>query len=182
MASIPLQRPHRIMTLTTTASMETVLGITFQRLLPHQPEGKQRRHTTMTVTAIHACETQAPENRERTDWRLLMNLPDDDLQTAVYPLERNGMRWQITVLQRVLKSRCRAKHSRLHSADRLTTLFVIFLIIARQVFWLLTNQREDQRSSPFISFIETKQNEFWRLTHAHPESHDQSICRNQYIK
>ena len=40
------------------------------------------------VTAVHAYETQSPANRERIDWKLLTDLPVDDLTTAVRLLER----------------------------------------------------------------------------------------------
>lgn len=42
----------------------------------------------MTVTAIYAYETKAPENRDRIDWQLLTDLPFDDLKAAVCQAER----------------------------------------------------------------------------------------------
>jgi hypothetical protein len=111
----------------------------------------------MTVTAIHAYEIKAPENRERIDWKLLTDLPVDDLQAAVCQLERYGMRWKIEVFHKVLKSGCRAEQSHLRTAERLTNLFAIFCIIAWRVFWLTMNQREDKEASPALVFTATEQ-------------------------
>lgn len=157
MAAIPSQGQHRIMVPDQDGnSAEAVLEIKFQRLLLHPPEGKQKRYPTLTVTAIHAYETKAPENRERIDWKLLTDLPVDDLKAAVCQLERYGMRWKIEVFHKVLKSGCRAEQSHLRTADRLTNLFAIFCIIGWRVFWLTMNQREDKEASPSLVFTETE--------------------------
>lgn len=138
-------------------STEAVIEIKFQRLLLHPPEGKQKRYPALTVTAIHAYETQTPENRDRIDWKLLTDLPVDDLKTAVCQLEQYEMRRKIEVFHKVLKSGCRAEQSHLRTADRLTNLFATYCIIAWRVFWLTMNLRQDKEASPMLVFTETEQ-------------------------
>ena len=136
---------------------EAVIDIKFQRLLLHPPEGKQKKYPTLMVTAIHAYEPHPPANRERIDWKLLTDLPVDDLTTAVRLLEKYGMRWKIEVFHKILKSGCRAEQSHLRTADRLSNLFAFFCIIAWRIFWLTMNQRENKDAPPSLVFTETEQ-------------------------
>ena len=46
------------------------------------------------------------------------------------------MRWKIEVFHKILKSGCKAEDSKLHTADRLANLMVVFCILSWRVFWL----------------------------------------------
>ena len=136
---------------------EAVIEIKFHWVLLHPPEGKQKKYPTLMVTAVHAYETQSPANRERIVWKLLTDLPVDDLTTAVHLLEKYGMRWKIQVFHKILKSGCRAEQSHLRTADRLSNLFAFFCIIAWRIFWLTMNQREDKEAPPSLGFTGCEQ-------------------------
>ena len=55
------------------------LDVRFRRMTVHPPIGKQKRYPALELTVIHADERGTPAGREPIRWRLLTDLPVDDL-------------------------------------------------------------------------------------------------------
>ena len=61
------------------------------------------------------------------------------------------MRWKIEVFHKILKSGCKAEDSKLHTADRLANLMVVFCILSWRVFWLTMLNRATPDANPTIA-------------------------------
>ncbi|MFN9112103.1 MAG: IS4 family transposase, partial [Bacteroidota bacterium] len=85
------------------------LRIKFASVKTLPPIGKQKRYEPQNLVYIHALEVDPPADRDPIDWRLVTNLPVDDLAAAVEKLDWYALRWKIEVFHKVMKSGCRAE-------------------------------------------------------------------------
>jgi hypothetical protein len=117
------------------------LDVRFRPLTVHPPIGKQRRYPTLELTAIYADERQPPAGREPIRWRLLTDLPVEDLPRAAEKLNWYAERFKIETFHKVLKSGCQAEQAGLRTAQRLTNLLAVLCVVAWRVFWLTMMSR-----------------------------------------
>ena len=82
-----------------------------------------------------------PTGREPIRWRLLTDLPVDDLPGATEKLDWYAQRFKIETFHKILKSGCRAEQARLRTAERLTNLLAVLCVVAWRVFWLTMTSR-----------------------------------------
>src|SRR5262249_43775439 len=108
----------------------------FGRMTVRPPVGKQGRYPALSLTVIHAHERGTPVGREPIRWKLLTDLPVEDLASAVQKLDWYALRWKLETYHKVLKSGCQAEHSRLRTAERLTNLLAVLCVVGWRVFWL----------------------------------------------
>lgn len=73
---------------------------------------------------------------ERIRWRLLTNLPVENLEAAVEKIRWYRVRWQIEEYHRVLKSGCRVEARQLETAQRLINALMVDVIVAWRVLEL----------------------------------------------
>ena len=116
----------------TTISLE----IKAKRVHVLPPIGKQKRYPALDLTIIHATERGAPKGRKPIEWKLITDLPANTRAAAIEKINWYAMRWKIEVFHKILKSGCKAEDSKLHTADRLANLMVVFCILSWRVFWL----------------------------------------------
>ena len=95
----------------------------------------------MELTAIHADEREPPAGREPIRWRLLTDLPVDDLRGATEKLDWYAQRFKIETFHKILKSGCRAEQAKLRTAERLTNLLAVLCVVGWRVFWLTMTNR-----------------------------------------
>jgi len=112
------------------------LEIRYRRIRFLPPAGKRKKYPPLTLTVIHASEPEAPEGRDRIEWKLATDLPVASPEDAVMMLTWYTMRWKIEIFHKILKSGCRAESSRLRTAERLMRLTALFCILSWRVFWM----------------------------------------------
>ena len=117
------------------------LDVRFRRMTVHPPIGKQKRYPALELTVIHADEREPPAGREPIRWRLLTDLPVDDLPCATEKLDWYAQRFKIETFHKILKSGCRAEQARLRTAERLTNLLAVLCVVGWRVFWLTMTNR-----------------------------------------
>ena len=88
------------------------------------------------MTVIHAHERGTPTGREPIRWKLLTDLPVENLAAAVEKLDWYAMRWKLETYHKVLKSGCQAEQAKLRTAERLTNLLAVLCVVGWRVFWL----------------------------------------------
>jgi len=93
------------------------LTIRFADLTLQAPQGK-RGLGNIPVRIIEAREEGAPRGTEPLHWRLLTTLKVHTLQDAARLLRWYGLRWQIEVYHRTLKTCCRIEDRQLATASR----------------------------------------------------------------
>ena len=128
----------------------------FRRLTVHPPIGKHRRYPALSLTVIHAHEDGTPEGREPIRWKLLTNLPVEDLACAIEKLDWYAQRWKIETFHKILKSGCQAEQSRLRTAERLTNLLALLCIIGWRVFWLTMVNRASPEAPAEVALTRTE--------------------------
>ena len=142
MGSEPVRGVHQVEFRDDHGRVSTAeLDVRFRRLTVRPPIGKQRRYPALSLTVIHADEREPPTGREPIRWRLLTDLPVDDLKAATGKLDWYAQRFKIETFHKVLKSGCRAEQARLRTAERLTNLLAVLCVVAWRVFWLTMTSR-----------------------------------------
>ena len=88
MERAPIRGTHEIEIRDHQGHLSTVqVHLRFCRMTVHPPIGKHQRYPTLSLTVIHAHERGTPQGREPLHWKLLTNLPVDDLAAAIEKLE-----------------------------------------------------------------------------------------------
>ncbi|MFO1060082.1 MAG: IS4 family transposase [Dongiaceae bacterium] len=127
------------------------LEIRYRRIRVLPPIGKQRRYPALTLTVLHAQESEEPTDRPRIDWKLITDLPVESHDDAVEKLRWYALRWKIEVFHKILKSGCRAEEARLRAAERLVKLLSVFCILSWRVFWMTMINRSVANPAPSLA-------------------------------
>src|SRR5262249_35024674 len=122
------------------------------RMTVHPPVAKRRRYPALALTVIHAHERGTPGGREPIRWKLLTDLPVDNLSSAVEKLDGYALRWKVETFHQVLKSGCQAEQSKRRTAERLTNLLAVLCIVGWRVFWLTMMHRAAPDAPPEAAF------------------------------
>jgi Transposase DNA-binding/Transposase Tn5 dimerisation domain len=162
--------PHRIEVRDADGNPDVaILEIKYKRIRLLPPIGKQKNYPPLEVTVIHAYEQGRPKNRKKIDWKLITDLPVLSHKDAVEKLQWYALRWKIELFHKILKSGCRAEHSKLRTAERLVNLISIFCIISWRIFWMTMLNRTAPNASPNTALTAT---EMRLLDHLVPDKHD----------
>lgn len=177
---------HRIEVLDRSGELsEAVLEIKFRRIRVLPPIGKQSRYPPLDLTVLHATERGLPRNREPIQWKLITDLPITSRASALEKLHWYAMRWKIETFHKILKSGCKAEHSKLRTAERLVNLIAMFCILGWRIFWLTMLNRSTRHAAPSLAFTPLEIDLLNRLTlAANPKSSNPSlsICLTQLAR
>jgi hypothetical protein len=136
--------------------IQVKLQLRYSQMTVHPPIGKHRKYPSLSLTVVHAWERGKPKNRKPICWKLLTNLPVENLKSAIEKVDWYSQRWKIETFHKVLKSGCRAEEAKLRTAQRLTNLISVFCIIAWRVFWLTMVNRTNPKTPANVVFTETE--------------------------
>jgi hypothetical protein len=88
MEAVRIKGRHRIDLRDSKGEVSTaLLEIKYSRMRIHPPIAKQSRYPDLEVTVIHACERDAPANRQNIDWKLMTDLPLTSTKQAIEKLQ-----------------------------------------------------------------------------------------------
>lgn len=153
----PVQGTHVIEVLDAKRQpVEVELQLRYSQMTVHPPIGKHKKYAPLSLTVIHAWERGKPKGRKPVCWKLLTDLPVEDLESAIEKVDWYAQRWKIETFHKVLKSGCKAEDAKLRTADRLTNLIAVFCIIAWRVFWLTMLNRTNPKTSALAVFTKTE--------------------------
>ncbi len=110
--------------------------MTFAAINTLPPVGKQKRYSPQVLTYIHALEENPPPDREPINWKLVTNMPVDDLSAAVEKLGRYTLCWKAEVFHKVMKSGCRAEEAGLETAERLAKFLALIAVVSWRIFFV----------------------------------------------
>jgi hypothetical protein len=153
----PIQGTHQVEVLDAKRRpIEVELQLRYSEMTVHPPIGKHRKYPPLSLTVIHAWERGKPRGRKRIYWKLLTNLPVENVASAIEKVDWYAQRWKIETFHKILKSGCRAEDAKLRTAERLTNLIAVFCIVAWRVFWLTMLSRSNPRTSADTVFTNTE--------------------------
>jgi hypothetical protein len=153
MAEVRCKGVHRIQVPDRNGQLsDAILELRFRSLRVLPPIGKQSRYPQLDLTVLHATERGRPRNRERIQWKLITDLPVTSRASAIEKLHWYALRWKIETFHKILKSGCRAEHSKLRTAERLVNLLAMFCILAWRIFWLTMLNRSTRHAAPSLAF------------------------------
>ena len=145
LAAVPWAGRHRI---TVDQDETTWLQVKFAAIRTLPPVGKQKRYSPQVLTYIHAREEDPPPGRKPIDWRLVTNLPVDDLAAAVEKLGWYALRWKAELFHKVMKSSCRAEQARLETAERLAKFLALIAVVSWRIFFVTMSARAKPDAAP----------------------------------
>lgn len=149
----PVRGTHAVQVRDAHGNISTAtVAVRFRRLIVHPSPAKRKRYGSLSLTAIYAVERGRPADREPIRWKLLTDLPVDDLAAAVEKLNWYALRWTIETFHKVLKSGCHAEQAKLRTADRLINLLAVLCVVGWRVFWLTMSSRITPTSLPEVAF------------------------------
>jgi hypothetical protein len=153
MAEVRCKGVHRIQVSDRNGQLsDALLELRFRRIRVLPPIGKQSRYPQLDLTVLHATERGRPRNREPIQWKLITDLPVMSRASAIEKLHWYALRWKIETFHKILKSGCRAEHSKLRTAERLVNLLAMFCILGWRIFWLTMLNRSTRHASPNLAF------------------------------
>ena len=156
----PQDKAHRVFAQLSTApwagrhivtvgqGQTTCVQVKFASIETLPPIGKQKRYSPQPLTYIRALEVDPPADRPPIDWKLVTNLPVDDLAAAVEKLEWYALRWKVEVFHKVMKSGCRAEEARLETAERLAKFLALVAMVSWRIFFITMSARADPEAKP----------------------------------
>ncbi|WP_347336739.1 IS4 family transposase [Bradyrhizobium neotropicale] len=147
LAAVPWSGRHRV-AIGGEDGETAFLQIKFASVKTLPPIGKQKRYAPQTLVYIHALEVDPPSNRDPIDWKLVTNLPVDDLAAAVEKLDWYALRWKVEVFHKIMKSGCRAEDARLQTAERLVKLLALITVVSWRIFWITMSARAQPDARP----------------------------------
>lgn len=157
MREVNVQGLHRIEVRDKKGNIsETVLELRYRRIRVLPPIAKQKLYPALMLTVLHATERDAPEGRDRIDWKLVTNLPVRSRKDAIEKLNWYAMRWKIETFHKILKSGFKAEELRLRSAERIVNLIAIFCILSWRVCWMTMLNRSLPEASPQMALTSTE--------------------------
>ena len=157
MAEVAVKGLHRITVRDGSGDPdEAILEIRYRNIRVLPPIGKQKRYPAMDLTVIHAQERGLPKNRQKSDWKLITDLPVRSRKDAVNKLDLYALRWKIEVFHKILKSGCRAEEAKLRTAQRLANLVAVFCILSWRVFWMTMLNRSAPDAPPSLALTTTE--------------------------
>ena len=92
--------------------------------------------------AVEAREVRPPQGAKAICWRLLTTLPVITAEAAIEKVRWYGLRWQIEVIHKVLKSGCQIEQRQLETTARLQRVLMVDLIVAWRVLSLCKAARQ----------------------------------------
>jgi hypothetical protein len=107
-----------------------------------RPPNRKPELGPVELYAIVAEELNPPPNTQPVQWWLLTTLPVTDFESAVEKLQWYGIRFQIEVFHRVLKSGCKIETRQLGTADRIDACLAIDMVVAWRIAHLTKLGRE----------------------------------------
>lgn len=153
----PIQGTHQIEVLDAKRRpIQVELQLRYSQMTVHPPIGKHKKYSPLSLTVIHAWERGKPKDRKPICWKLLTDLPVENLESAIEKVDWYSQRWKIETFYKVLKSGCRAEDAKLRTAERLTNLIAVFCIIAWRVFWLTMVHRTNPKTPASVVFTDTE--------------------------
>ena len=153
MAEVRCKGTHRVEVRDRHGQLsEAILELRFRRIQVRPPIGKQSRYPQLELTVLHATERGRPRNREPIEWKLITDLPVTSRASAIEKLHWYALRWKIETFHKILKSGCRAEHSKLRTAERLVNLLAMFCILGWRIFWLTMLNRSTRYAAPTLAF------------------------------
>ena len=153
----PIQGTHQIEVLDAKRRpIRVKLQLRYSQMTVHPPIGKHKKYPPLSLTVIHAWERGKPKDRKPIYWKLLTDLPIENMESAIEKVDWYSQRWKIETFHKVLKSGCKVEDAKLRTAQRLTNLIAVFCIIAWRVFWLTMVHRTNPKTSADAVFTETE--------------------------
>lgn len=134
---------------------EAKLEIRCAEVTLRPPQGKKKLGE-LTIGAVLAKETGAPDGVEALEWMLLTTCEVKTFEQAVEKLQWYCLRWGIEIYHRVLKSGCRIERRQLGSAERIESCLAIDMVVAWRIYHLTKLGREMPNTSCTVFFEEAE--------------------------
>ena len=122
------------------------------QLAPAKKDGGE----PISVWAVLAQESDAPEGVTPLEWMLLTTMPVADFDGAIEKLKWYALRWGIEVFHRTLKSGCRIERRQLGNADRIEACLAIDMVVAWRIYYMNKLGRETPQSPCTVYFEEAE--------------------------
>ena len=89
------------------------------------------------ATCLVAKETDPPDGDKPVEWRLLTNLPVENLEQAAQMIDWYRSRWEIEMFFHVLKNGCRIEALQLGSIEKIERALVLYMVVAWRIARLM---------------------------------------------
>ncbi len=124
------------------AKRRAVLEVRSRMVTLKPPSTAPKGSKNLDVWAIHAWEPSPPTGTEALEWMLLTTCPVQTLSKAEETLKHYGLRWQIEVFFRTLKTGCAIEDRMFPVRDTLEACLAVDMVVAWRVMYLVKMGRE----------------------------------------
>lgn len=99
------------------------------------------------VWCIEVKELNPPENESAVCWRLLTNVPVENVEEALEKVQWYSKRWAIEEIHKILKSCCRVEKAQFETVKRLSNYITLRSIVAWRIYYLVHMARVEPKAS-----------------------------------
>ena len=129
-----------------------------------RPPGRKKALPSLTLWAVEAREQNPPKGVEPIHWRLLSTVPVSTAEQAVEKIRWYGLRWQIEVMHKILKSGCQVEQRQLATARRLKRVLAVDLVVAWRLLSVCKAARQTPDAPATNWFSRQECNALWCVT------------------
>ncbi len=101
-----------------------------------------REYPSIKINVVFTEEINSPPGEEPVSWLLFTTLPIETIEQVLKIIQYYLCRWDIEVFFKVLKSGCKVEDRELKSADSLTKIMALYMIVAWRVLYTMTMGRK----------------------------------------
>jgi hypothetical protein len=99
----PIQGTHQVEVLDSQRRLVRIeLQLRYSQMTVHPAIGKQKEYPSLPL--IHAWERGKPTGRQLIRWKLLTDLPVENVESAIEKVDWYSQRWKIETFDKVLLS------------------------------------------------------------------------------
>ena len=133
---------------------------------PYRPLATQPQKLPPTdVSVVSVTELHPPEGATPLQWLLITNVAVNDFSAAIERIRWYGMRWQIEVYFKVLKSGNKIEDCRLQTQERLLRFLALKSVIAWRIYWLTMMNRHAPDADCTSVLTDTEWKALYCVTH-----------------
>lgn len=102
----------------------------------------EREYPAVRVNVVCSIEENPPPGEEPICWMFLTTLPIATFEEVAKVIQYYLCRWDIEVFFKVLKSGCKVEEKALKTAERLSNMLAMFLIVTWRIMYIMKLARE----------------------------------------
>src|SRR5262245_1630353 len=143
------------------SARQTTATVRAAALTLRPPWRADRQLPPVTVNMVLVSEVDPPAGEVPIEWLLLTTLPIETVEQVRTIVAYYGVRWEVEVLFRTLKSGCRIERRRFEHVERVLPCLGLYLIVAGRTLFVCRRGQDEPESNCEMIFEPSEWKAVW---------------------